>query len=278
MTRKLIINADDYGRTPGVSAGIRYAHVNGIVTSTSALMTRPGIAEDLELARRDCPELEIGVHLVSTSGPSLLPAQDIPSLTGGTPGFRGLVELTEDLASVVLEEAVAEWTAQIERFIALTGHTPGHLDAHHHFAYFRADLFEGMAGLAGRYGCPVRLQMPLPGYSIGGIPQDLLPDISAYLPRLAARYGLRTPDYFYDGWYDDGATFSGLVDVLPALPEGSVTEMMCHPGYADSGLLDAEDGSIYNRQRERELHILTNPALRSHLDAHGITLIHFQQL
>ncbi|HSV85032.1 MAG TPA: ChbG/HpnK family deacetylase [Levilinea sp.] len=278
MSRKLILNADDYGRTPGVSAGIRHAHLNGIVTSTSALMTRPGIAADLEAARRECPGLEIGVHLVSTSGPSLLPPNDIPSLTGGTPGFRGLVELTEDLANVALEEVFAEWNAQIERFIALTGDSPGHLDSHHHFSYFREDMFEGMASLAVRYSCAVRLQVPLPGHTIGGIPQDLLAAISAYLPRLAARYGLRTPDYYYDGWYDEGATLSGLVNVLAALPEGSATEIMCHPGYADAGLLDAEEGSIYNRQRERELQILTNPDLRAYIAGEDITLIHFRQL
>ena len=34
MGIRLIVNADDYGRTPGVSAGIRDAHQRGIVTSS----------------------------------------------------------------------------------------------------------------------------------------------------------------------------------------------------------------------------------------------------
>ena len=37
--RLLIVNADDYGYTAGVSEGIRRAHRQGIVSSTSVMMT-----------------------------------------------------------------------------------------------------------------------------------------------------------------------------------------------------------------------------------------------
>ena len=42
--KKLIINADDLGLTPGVTRGIIEAHLNGIVTSTSAMMNSPHIS------------------------------------------------------------------------------------------------------------------------------------------------------------------------------------------------------------------------------------------
>jgi predicted glycoside hydrolase/deacetylase ChbG (UPF0249 family) len=38
MSRQLIVNADDYGRTAGVVEGILQAHQQGIVTSTTAMM------------------------------------------------------------------------------------------------------------------------------------------------------------------------------------------------------------------------------------------------
>ena len=38
MTKKLIVNADDFGRTPSVTEGILRAHKEGIVTSTTAMM------------------------------------------------------------------------------------------------------------------------------------------------------------------------------------------------------------------------------------------------
>jgi chitin disaccharide deacetylase len=278
MSRRLIMKADDYGRTPGVSMGIRSAYLNGIVTSTSALMTRPWIVSDLALAKAECPQLEIGVHLILTTGPSLLPPDRIPTLTAGTPGFRGLLPLTEDLEQIVLDEAMDEWRAQIELFVSLTSKAPGHLDSHHHFSYFREDLFEGMAALAAQYDCPVRMQVAPPGCSIGGIPEHLQPAMVHCIPRLIETYRLRSPDYFYDGWYDENATLPELTRVISALPAGSTTEIMCHPGCADAVLLDAVEGSIYNHERECELKILTDPALKAFLIEQEIELINFNQL
>ena len=43
----LIVNGDDFGRTPGVSRGVLDAHRRGIVTSTTALMNMPAVEEAL---------------------------------------------------------------------------------------------------------------------------------------------------------------------------------------------------------------------------------------
>jgi predicted glycoside hydrolase/deacetylase ChbG (UPF0249 family) len=74
MTLRLIVNADDYGRTPGVSRGIREAHRRGIVTSTTCMMNMPAVVDDIALALEETPRLGLGVHLVLTSGRPLLPA------------------------------------------------------------------------------------------------------------------------------------------------------------------------------------------------------------
>ena len=52
MTRRLIVNADDFGLTPQVSAGILTAHRHGIVSSTTALVT-VAIDDDSVGALRD---------------------------------------------------------------------------------------------------------------------------------------------------------------------------------------------------------------------------------
>ena len=77
--KRLIVNADDYGRTRGVSAGIREAHLHGIVTSTTAMMNFPGVQADLARACDDCPQLGLGVHLVLTAGRPLRPAENVPT-------------------------------------------------------------------------------------------------------------------------------------------------------------------------------------------------------
>ena len=80
MTRQLIVNADDFGRTRGVSAGILRAHLEGIVTSTTAMMNMPGVAADLHQAKSEAPRLGLGVHLNFTAGRPLLPPEWCASL------------------------------------------------------------------------------------------------------------------------------------------------------------------------------------------------------
>jgi predicted glycoside hydrolase/deacetylase ChbG (UPF0249 family) len=79
MTRRLIVNADDYGRTPGVSQGILATHEEGIVTSTTVMINQPQIATHLREALA-CPKLGVGLHLVFTAGRPVLGAGAIPDL------------------------------------------------------------------------------------------------------------------------------------------------------------------------------------------------------
>ena len=65
--KRLIINSDDYGRTPEVSRGIREAHLHGVVTSTTCMMNIPTTAADIQVALREAPLLGLGVHLVLTA-------------------------------------------------------------------------------------------------------------------------------------------------------------------------------------------------------------------
>ena len=148
MTLRLIVNADDYGHTAGVSAGIREAHLQGIVTSTSAMMNRPAVVEALTAAAQCCPRLGIGVHLVLTSGFPVLPSECVQSLLGSNHKFFGEEGFIEHLPEINLDEVWAEWSAQVEKFVAVTGHWPDHLDSHHHSSYFTPALFEMMLKLA----------------------------------------------------------------------------------------------------------------------------------
>ncbi|HCS39550.1 MAG TPA: hypothetical protein DIW44_08195 [Anaerolineaceae bacterium] len=83
MSKRLIVNADDYGHTHGVSQGIRLAHLRGIVTSTTAMMNYRGAEDDLRKATHECPRLGLGLHLVLTSGNPVLPVEKVPDLVDG---------------------------------------------------------------------------------------------------------------------------------------------------------------------------------------------------
>lgn len=275
--KRLIVNADDYGRTAGVSRGIREAHLNGIVTSTTAMMNMPGVEDALREARDSCPSLGLGVHLVLTAGAPLLPADQVPSLVGEDKRFPTVQELIPRLPSVDAAELKAEWRAQVEKFYAVVGRRPDHLDSHHHISFVSPMFLETMLDLATEYGCAVRRPLA-EGLSteeiVLPIPAPLERDMVASVSQLLTDRGIPHPDHFITAFYDEGANLGSLLRILGALKEG-VTEIMCHPGYADTELLT---GSPYNRQRERELKALTHQAAKAALAELRITLATFGTL
>ena len=279
MPKHLIVNADDYGRTASVSAGIRKAHRDGIVTSTTTMMNMPGIAAELQTALAECPQLGLGVHLVLTADSPLLPPDQIPSLIALSDGrplkgifdaFPRLDALMKNADRLNTAEVKAEWRAQIEKFVHLTSRPPDHLDSHHHTSYLTPPLFGAMLELAREYGCAIRL--PLADEADTGMIVSDLPPLTFLRPMLLASTDVPRPDRFETRFYDEHATLAMLHGIVDTLPEG-VTELMCHPGFADEQLAAI---SGYNRQRAAELAALTDPGLREHLRAAGVELISFR--
>ncbi len=271
MTIRLIVNADDYGRTPGVARGIREAHLRGIVTSSTTMMNMPGVEDALRAALQETPRLGLGVHLVLTSGKPLLPPEQARSLVDESGTFLKSDELVTRLDSLDLFEIEVEWRAQIGKFIHLTGQKPTHLDSHHHSSYFRADMFGKMLELAREYDCAIRLPRA------DCLPPEVADSTREFTPRLLAEFMPRTPGTFIASFYDEDATQSNLLKIIENLVDG-VSELMSHPGYVDADLLDAQSGSIYARQRESELTILTAAEVRDAIQRRGIELITFRDM
>ena len=61
MTRFLVVNADDFGYSPGINRGILECHTNGIVTSTSCMVTGYAVEEAAAISA-DHPDLSVGLH------------------------------------------------------------------------------------------------------------------------------------------------------------------------------------------------------------------------
>lgn len=273
MTLRLIVNADDYGRTAEISRGIREAHARGIVTSTTCMMNYPTAEADIAAAQAETPRLGLGVHLVLTSGRPLTPAAQIPSITNAEGGFHSLDRFTASLGKIDPAHAKTEWRAQVEKFIRAAGRKPTHFDSHHHSSYFSAELFRAMLELAAEYGCAIRLATTLgPDDSMDGLPPESVAAAIHYVPRLLSEFKPRTTDAFFASFYDELATEAEFTRIVNALPASGAFEVMCHPGYADATLIA---GSVYAHQRESELEILTGDAVKAVIKARGIELISF---
>lgn len=272
----LIINADDYGRTPGISRGIRHAHLHGIVTSATVMMNMPTASADVRRALEHTPTLGLGVHLVLTAGCPLSSPAAVPSLVSPSGLFHTRRDFIQRAPRLNPEEAKTEWRAQIEAFIAVAGKPPTHLDSHHHASYFTPALLRAMLELAREYGLPVRLPVSREAPArLRGIPDALAPEMCRAAPDLLAEFQPRRPDAFFDSFYAQGATVDGLLAILNTLPERGCYEIMCHPGFVDDALLQS---SSYTHQREHELSVLTSPEVRQAIARRGIQLVSFSTL
>lgn len=248
--KRLIVNADDFGLTAGVSRGILEAHRKGIVTSTTLLVTRP-LSPEL-LVELKSAALGVGLHLNLTLGTPLSPASAVPSLVDGEGKF--IRDARQAAARAEPGEVEQELRAQVNAFQALLGCAPTHLDSHHHVGR-HSPVREVVWRLAQELDVPVRSQ-------------------DEEIRQAAQAAGLRTPDHFFgESGPEPYWSAERLLAHLAALSEG-VSEFMTHPGYYDSDLA----GSRYGAQREVELQGLTDPAVRRAVEERGIRLCHFGEL
>jgi predicted glycoside hydrolase/deacetylase ChbG (UPF0249 family) len=114
--RRLIVNADDFGLSDGVNAGVLRAHRDGIVTSASLMVRQPG-ARGAAAAARECPALSVGLHV------------DLGEWERRDGGWHPRYAWVDDSDA---EAVGAEVKRQVAAFRTLLQRDPTHLDSHQH--------------------------------------------------------------------------------------------------------------------------------------------------
>jgi len=137
--RFLVVNADDFGMTDGINAGVIEAHKHGIVTSASLMVKQPNAREAAALAATE-ERLGLGLHI------DLVEWEPVD---GAWQQMYARVDL-DDPAQVAKE--IAE---QLEQFMELVGREPDHLDSHQHVHLERHARNESIR-LARDLGVPLR--------------------------------------------------------------------------------------------------------------------------
>jgi len=284
MTKLLIVNADDFGLSPGINAGIIEGFEKGVLTSASIMVNAPAFEPAVQLAHAH-DGLGIGVHLNVLRGKAVLPPAEIPSLVDPAGRFtRSPIALCRDVLRrrVDLDHLSSEFSAQIQRAFE-AGLRPTHVNSEKH-VHMYPPIFARVVKLAEKYGIrAVRWTGQYPGARSlirwnGRAHKDILVSLCATLCR---KYidgsAVISNDYFY-GLIETGSlTTEVFKGILPRLKEG-VTEVMCHPGYVGQDLQEAFQTmgtSSLVTSRELELQTLTDPNLRADLDAVNARLIHY---
>jgi hopanoid biosynthesis associated protein HpnK len=286
--QRVIINADDFGLSPGVNRGIVAAFLDGILTSTTMLVNLPSFDDAVALALSH-PTLPVGIHLSLLWGRPVSDPAVVPSLVERDGTFpRSLTVLVRRyvLGTLNLEHVRTEFRAQIERF-RRTGLTPSHVDSHKH-VHCLPGVLSALADVSSEQGIR-RARFPYEdglAPSIGTV--DVAPAGSTKSRMKSAvvrflsrggrktldRRGIRTTDHFVGIQYMDRLDADTMRFILSNLRDGS-TELMCHPGY-DDGLARRYSG--VPPHRDAELAALQNAAVKECLTARGIRRISYNDI
>src|SRR5574337_184916 len=277
-SRRVIINADDFGWSAAVTEGIIRAHRDGVVTSASMAVNMPA-AEAAVRRLVDVPRLGVGLHLNVSQGP---PLSGAGSALAGPDGLMNRSAIGVILACAarphLLQAVEAEFEAQV-RWALDHGIRPTHLDTHRH-SHAYAPIFRRVAALEQKYR--VRFvrrygeQLPGADWPSTATKQRC---IALVLNVLGGRNATRSPAlHGTQGVW--GVAHTGRIDarwlILAAQrsPPG-VTEIMTHPGLPDN--LPAGETRLVE-SRQAELAALCDPRVRSAFARPDLELVHYGDL
>ncbi len=275
MSKPIILCADDYAMTPGVSRGILALVEADRLSAAGCMTNRPHWAEwgPRLLAHRG--RAGIGLHLNLTLGEPLGPMPKVaPS---------GVLPALADIARAGLSGAAAfaeiraEIGRQVDRFAEVAGSPPDFIDGHQHVHVLpgvRRALF-GVLQERGLTGEHLWLRDPrealptIQARRVAAGKAAVVAGLSAGFGAQARRRGFATNRGFagfspFDPSRDYGADFATYLE-----RPGPAHLVMCHPGEVDDELRGLDP---VVETRERELAFLASGAFPALLAARGMRL------
>jgi predicted glycoside hydrolase/deacetylase ChbG (UPF0249 family) len=275
---RLVVNADDFGQSPGVSRGIVRAHREGVVTSTSVL----GNCADLPAAcalLAEAPDLGVGVHLSLVGGRPISDVGRVGSLTDAQGNFprRAQDFFTSWMKGhIQVDEIEVEFDAQVCR-LRDAGLPLDHVNTHRHLGFLPA-VGRAMEAVARKHKIPgVRsaVERPTLGWLMEparGLEAGLLTGL-AWLTRRrmgALRHGPQSWGFVEVGRLDEVR----ILELLGRMGPGA-HELICHPGEEDE--VETEPGEPPHL-RAHELVALTSHKVRRAFERRGVELCRWRDL
>lgn len=238
MSKKFILNADDFGMTRAYNKAVLEGYNFGILKSASLCANGDAYEEAVCDIIPKCENLSVGVHLNIIEGKALTGA----SLLVDENGFfnNGYVSMIiKSLDKKFMQEVEAEFRAQIEKIQERI--TVSHIDSHVH-THAIPNIFKLTVKLAKEYNIPyIRTQFEKPyftpslkkhftlKYPVNILKIILLNSFTFINKKYLENTGLKTNDYLI------GVGYTGMMDNktieygLRALKNDFVAEALIHP-------------------------------------------------
>ena len=250
-SRAVIFNADDFGLSKSINAGIVTSHQQGVVRSASIMVTGVAFDEAAQFALEK-KTLDLGLHLTLCEGRPVCDPADVPSLISHDGLFfeNHTAFLRRYLGGKIsLKEVEKEFRAQLNKAIAASLHI-SHLDSHQHL-HALPSVFEIVLRLAKECGIPaVRRPDELDASMSAGRPMRTLQRIALSLAcRVSktriAKSGIACPDQFF-GFMQMGRWDERSLRAAIGMMRPGITEICCHP----SSERGAESGCDFQKETE----------------------------
>lgn len=280
MGISLIVNADDFGLTAGVNAGIVSCHDTGAVTSTT-LMTNMEAAEEAAELARSRPSLSVGLHFNLTQGRPLSRPEDVPTLIDPDGCFLQRSRLIRRIlrGRVIYEDVEVELRAQCRRMSEL-GMRPSHFDSHQHIHMFPV-IFAVLAARAQSWGVPLRIPRRWAGWASNRSFGRRLREF--FLERITDRClsrcptEIRTNDGFCSVFDLDRSARDLKEDCYAELLrpyDSGVIELMVHPAFSDS---EVKRMTAISAVSEVESRLLLTGAIQRYIGGVGGRLVNYSE-
>lgn len=291
MTKRLIINADDFGMTPGVNRAVVEARQSGVLTSTTLMATGAAFEEAVQLATQ-AKTLDVGCHVVLLEGTPLLPAREIPSLaaqdidgvTQFRRGFRAFIQAA--LAGKLHgEDIYREARAQILS-LQKAGIEVSHVDTHKHAHVFpavfrpllRAALDCGVTAVRNPFEpmCAMSWQRLRSRRDLWSryLPVRMLQAFADQFVAECRNLGISSPQGTFGITLTGYADEESFLEMLDRIPAGN-WELLCHPAYEDEMWLQLGPRAGSGKE---ELQMLLSPHVAATIRDNGILLASYSDL
>jgi hypothetical protein len=273
-TLRLVVCADDYAFTPGVSKGIRELLADRRISATSVMTVAPYWPDEAPALKAVAGDADIGLHLTLTDHVPLGRMERLAP-EGRFPPIKALFR-SGMARRLPLAEIEQEVDRQIALFIRHWGKPPAHIDGHHHVHQLpgvRSIVMRKAAAVPGG-GTWVRscneMTVTMLRRGVATAKAMVIAALGGSVERLAAEHKVTTNRGF-TGVYDYNADQRSFADLAPRFLIGVRDNglMMVHPGYSDAVL---EKLDVLTTARESELNYLSGPDWPRLLAASGIEL------
>jgi hopanoid biosynthesis associated protein HpnK len=277
--RLAVINGDDFGFSSAVNQAIIQAHLHGVLTSASLMVTGDAFQQAVDLARLH-PTLAVGLHLVLCSGRSALPPDQIPHLVsadGWFPADPLSAGLRYQFSRAARHELADEIRAQLDHFRS-TGIPLSHVDGHLHL-HVHPVVLRTLVELAAEYNIrfirlpyeELRFSLQLDSrHWIRKLLHSLVfRSLRRHGSRLLSSHGISYAERVYGLLQTGMMTETFLLGLLPQIQSDRV-EIYSHPALTFSPESESPGSS--------ELMALTSERVRQRLSFCGFQLASFYDL